>query len=54
MPIYEYRCGSCGHEEERIVGFSSAVEAVTCKCGAEARRLISVPGRVWAPTRTGQ
>jgi len=36
MPIYEYRCSSCGHELEALRKFSDA-PLVTCpSCGAEA------------------
>jgi putative FmdB family regulatory protein len=35
MPIYEYRCSSCGHELEALQKFSDA-PLVTCpSCGAE-------------------
>ena len=35
MPIYEYRCSSCGHELEALQKFSDAT-LVTCPaCGAE-------------------
>jgi putative FmdB family regulatory protein len=35
MPIYEYRCSSCGHELEALQKFSDA-PLVTCPaCGAE-------------------
>ena len=36
MPIYEYRCSSCGHELEALQKFSDA-RLVRCpSCGAEA------------------
>ena len=33
MPIYEYRCGKCGHEFEELVR-SSEKEMKCAKCGA--------------------
>lgn len=45
MPIYEYRCDSCGAELEVIQKMSDA-PLVTCpECGAEAlKKLISAAG----------
>ena len=41
MPIYDYRCGNCTHEMERI---ARVHEDVTCvKCGALMARLVSMP-----------
>lgn len=34
MPLYEYRCESCGHQFEVIQKFSDALVAVCPKCGA--------------------
>jgi len=36
MPIYEYRCGSCGHELEAIQKVSDAPLTDCPKCGAAA------------------
>lgn len=33
MPIYEFVCGECGHEFEKILSFSAATPACA-KCGA--------------------
>jgi len=33
MPIYEFVCGECGHEFEKILAFSAATPACA-KCGA--------------------
>ena len=43
MPLYEYRCDSCGEQEERLEGFSAPTEHDCPKCGtAQAmKRLIS-------------
>ena len=46
MPIYEYRCTTCGNLFERLVRMGAA-EAPPCSaCGAgEARRLVSAIAR---------
>src|SRR5712672_1506783 len=36
MPIYEYRCSSCGHELEALQRFSDARLTTCPSCGAEA------------------
>jgi len=43
MPVYEYKCQSCGHELERFVKSVHMQEAPACpQCGkASMRRLIS-------------
>ena len=42
MPIYEYRCASCGNEFELIRPVSRANDPVNCKiCGKPATRQIS-------------
>lgn len=42
MPIYEYRCATCGAEFESIRQISRADDPIDCKeCGAPARRQIS-------------
>lgn len=43
MPIYEFRCSSCGHEFEDLIFKATDVEELICpKCGAnEATRLMS-------------
>ena len=33
MPIFEYRCGKCGHEFEQIVGSSGTAECPKCGSG---------------------
>jgi len=45
MPIYEYRCHSCGHELEKLQRLSDPVLTVCPECGkAKLRRLISAAG----------
>lgn len=45
MPIYEYRCQSCGHELEKLQRLSDPVLTDCPDCGkAELRRLISAAG----------
>lgn len=43
MPMFDFRCGECGHEEEKIV--KSAVSSVECpECGALMEKQLSAPG----------
>ncbi|HLF31813.1 MAG TPA: zinc ribbon domain-containing protein [Xanthomonadales bacterium] len=45
MPIYEYRCQSCGHELERLQRMSEPVLTDCPSCGkARLQRLISAAG----------
>lgn len=45
MPIYEYRCGSCGSENEHLQKLSDAPIAVCPACGSNAYiKLISAAG----------
>jgi|SRR5579863_3480065 len=41
MPLYEYKCGSCGETFEVIQKFSDAPLEVHEKCGGHVERLIS-------------
>lgn len=42
MPIYEYKCDSCGHELEELQGVNEPVLVACPRCAARAlRRLIS-------------
>ena len=44
MPIYEYRCGNCGHELEAIQKMSDPVLEKCPDCDRDAlKRLISAP-----------
>ena len=44
MPIYEYKCSSCGNVSEVIQKFSDAPLEVCKKCGGHLERLLSPPG----------
>ena len=45
MPIYEYRCGSCGSENEHLQRLNDAPIAVCPACGSDAyTKLISAAG----------
>ena len=45
MPIYEYRCGSCGHEKEYLQKVNDAPVAVCPACGSDSYvKLISAAG----------
>ena len=39
MPIYEYRCGECGVEFEKLVGSQIAVACPSCASGPVIRRI---------------
>lgn len=41
MPLFDFLCDKCGHEEERIV--KSDVFGVTCDCGGLMKRQVSMP-----------
>jgi putative FmdB family regulatory protein len=44
MPIYEYRCGACGHHLEALQKMSEAPLRKCPDCGkAQLRRLVSAP-----------
>lgn len=45
MPIYEYRCGSCGHELEAMQKFADPVLTQCPKCDTDALvKLVSAAG----------
>ena len=45
MPIYEYRCQSCGHELEKLQRMSDPVLTECPACGkSRLRRLVSAAG----------
>jgi putative FmdB family regulatory protein len=44
MPVYEYKCGSCGAREEHILLFSDEPPAKCAACGGPLKRAWS--GRV--------
>lgn len=43
MPLYEYRCTSCGHRFEKIQSFSAEPETVCPKCGGTLQRPLTAP-----------
>jgi putative FmdB family regulatory protein len=44
MPIYEYKCESCGHVSEVLVqGFFSPGEPECPECGQKMQKLITSP-----------
>ena len=43
MPLYEYRCGECGHRYERREGFEAPSLQVCPHCGGSARRVLHPP-----------
>ena len=46
MPVYEYRCTK-GHTYEKTEGFSAPVTQKCTRCGARARRQISMPAVIF-------
>jgi putative FmdB family regulatory protein len=45
MPIYEYRCGECGHQEEHLQKISEKPLAKCPACGKKAyKKLLSAAG----------
>lgn len=43
MPLYEYRCTSCGYKFEKIQKFSDEPESVCPKCQGELVRPMTAP-----------
>lgn len=43
LPLYEYRCTSCGHTFEKIQSFSAEPERVCPRCGGELIRPVTAP-----------
>src|SRR5215469_13346180 len=43
MPIYEYKCNSCGKTFERIEKFSDSPLQIHEECGGPVERLLSAP-----------
>ncbi|HEX5802321.1 MAG TPA: zinc ribbon domain-containing protein [Azospira sp.] len=45
MPIYEYRCGSCGFQKEHLQKLSAPVLTTCPECGQESyNKLLSAAG----------
>jgi putative FmdB family regulatory protein len=43
MPLYEFRCESCGHETETILLFSDPLPTICETCGGPLKKLLSAP-----------
>lgn len=43
MPLYEFRCESCGHETEMILLFSDPLPTICESCGGPLKKLLSAP-----------
>jgi putative FmdB family regulatory protein len=43
MPLYEFRCESCGHEVETIMAFSDPLPTICEACGGPLKKLLSAP-----------
>ena len=45
MPLYEYRCASCGHQQEFLQKWSAAPLTVCTACGKESfKKLLTAAG----------
>ena len=58
MPLYEYRCGKCGHTFEKIETVNASERKKCPKCGARAARMqsaaaIQFKGSGWYATDYG-
>ena len=51
MPIYEYKCQSCGHQFEKIVRLNESPECPACE-SKELEKLLSTPGISTQKTRS--
>jgi len=59
LPLYEYRCGKCGAQVEKIQKFSDPPLETCEKCGGKLERLLSPPafqfkGSGWYVTDYGR
>ena len=61
MPLYEYRCESCGAQEEKLQGFSAPTEHDCPKCQAAAamkrqisRTAFALAGSGWYASGYGE
>ena len=43
MPLYEFRCESCGHTMETILAFSDPLPTTCESCGGALKKLLSAP-----------
>ena len=43
MPLYEFRCESCGHEVEIIMAFSDPLPTTCETCGGALKKLLAAP-----------
>lgn len=43
MPLYEYKCGKCGHRFEKIESVSATTTKKCPKCGRRAERQLAAP-----------
>jgi putative FmdB family regulatory protein len=43
MPLYEFRCESCGHQIETILAFSDPLPTTCEACGGTLKKLLAAP-----------
>lgn len=53
MPVYEYDCPKCKVRFTKMAPLTMRDVVFECpNCNTSVKRAISMPARVWAPTRT--
>lgn len=57
MPIYSFKCPSCGKETEKIFKIASCPQSIKCDCGKDkAKKIITIGGIItdenalWLPS----
>lgn len=43
MPLFEYKCGKCGHHFEKIEKYTASAVKKCPECGAKAERQLAAP-----------
>jgi putative FmdB family regulatory protein len=43
LPLYEYKCGKCGHQFEKIENISASTIKKCPQCGGKAERMLAAP-----------
>jgi putative FmdB family regulatory protein len=54
MPVYPYRCNTCGHVDTMIRHVYERDRSPLCrKCGGRTTRIYEFTGLAWSPTSGG-
>lgn len=43
MPLYDFKCPTCGKAFESNTSIAARDDPVSCECGADAKRCIATP-----------